>query len=267
MNYITLNNNVKMPILGLGTSGLTGSECENSVLEAIELGYRLIDTAQMYKNEREVGNAIKMSGVPREEFFITTKICRPNNNYEATKQAIETSLEQLQVEYIDLLLIHEPYEEAKDMYRAMLEAYEAGIIRAIGISNFKTSLYQEFIKDCKVIPAVNQVEQHVFFQQDELMEIMSKHGTHMQAWSPFAKGKNDLFDNEVLKSIGEKYGKTAAQIALRFLVQSNISVVPKSSHKERMAENMDIFDFELSESDLIQLRQMNQGESVFGWFD
>lgn len=266
MEYITLNNNVKMPRLGFGTAKLEGEECVNSVLEALELGYRLIDTAQMYKNQVEVGNAIKRSGVPREELFITTKICRPSNSYEGSKESLETSLKELQLDYVDLLLIHEPYEEAKEMYRALVEAYEKGKVKAIGISNFNENLYKEFIEGCNIIPAVNQVEYHVFFQQNELKDLMDIHGTHMQAWSPFAKGKKDFFENEVLVSIGEKYSKTAAQVALRFLIQSNLSVIPKSLHKERMKENMEIFDFQLTDTDMKDIRLLNQGETLFGWY-
>ena len=266
MNYIALNNDVKMPILGFGTARLEGGECEKSVLTALELGYRLIDTAQMYKNEAEVGNALKLSGIPRNDLFITTKICRPNNSYAATKSAIETSLKELQLDYIDLLLIHEPYEESQEMYRAMKEAYNEGLIRAIGISNFNKKLYSEFIKDCGIIPAVNQIEQHVFFQQNELNELMTLKGTHSQAWSPFAKGKNDFFKNKVLASIGEKYNKAVPQIALRFLIQMNISVIPKSSNKNRMIENMKIFDFELTDDDMNKIKALDEGKTLFGWY-
>lgn len=266
MNYITLNNNVKMPILGLGTARTSGSECENMTLQAIECGYRLIDTAQMYENEREVGNAIKKSSINRSEIFVTTKICRPNNSYESTKSAIEKSLKELQMDYIDLLLIHEPYEESIKMYRAMKEAYDKGLVRAIGISNFNVKLYNDFIQQCGIIPAVNQVEQHVFFQQDELNKEMSLHGTHMQAWSSFANGKNNFFKNETLRDIGKKYNKTVAQIALRFLTQQGISVIPKSSNKNRLIENMDIFDFELTYEDIKSIKSLNQGETLFGWY-
>ncbi len=266
MNYITLNNGVQMAILGLGTWDLRGRECEESILDAIGVGYRLIDTAQMYANECQVGNAIKRCGVPREELFITTKICRPNNSYRGAKSAIEVSLKDLQLDYIDLLLIHEPYREAQEMYRAMKEAYQNGKIRAIGISNFKARWYNDFIRDCSVIPAVNQVEAHVFFQQSELLQRMSGHGTHMEAWSPFAAGKNNIFENTVLAAIGQKYKKTAAQIALKYLVQMNIAVIPKSSHRNRMIENMDIFDFQLTYDDMSRIRKLDQGKTLFGWY-
>ena len=266
MKYINLNNNVKMPILGLGTARTTGSECENMVLQAIEAGYRLIDTAQMYDNEREVGNAIKKSGISRDEIFITTKICRPNNSYEATKLAIEKSLKKLQVKYIDLLLIHEPYDQSLDMYRAMKESYENGFVRAIGISNFNIDKYNHFIQKCEIVPSVNQVEQHVFFQQDKLNKIMSSHGTHMQSWSSFAYGKNNFFKNEVLMAIGKKYNKTVAQVALRFLIQQGISVIPKSSDKNRMIENINVFDFELTNDDMNCIKSLNQNKTLFGWY-
>ncbi len=266
MNYITLNNGVQMPILGLGTWDLRGRECEESILEAVGLGYQLIDTAQMYENERQVGNAIKRCGVPREELFITTKICRPNNSYQGTKSAIEVSLKELQLDYIDLLLIHEPYREAQEMYSAMKEAYQNGKIRAIGISNFNARWYSDFILDCGVIPAVNQVEAHVFFQQNKLRQRMSEHGTHIEAWSPFAAGKNNIFEDTVLAAIGQKYRKTATQIALKYLVQMGFAVIPKTSHRNRMIENMDIFDFQLIDDDMSRIRKLDQDKTLFGWY-
>lgn len=266
MEYITLNNNIKMPILGLGTARTSGSECENMVLQAIEEGYRLIDTARMYKNEREVGNAIRKSKISREEIFITTKICRPDNSYENTILSIEQSLQELQTQYIDLLLIHEPYEESINMYKAMKEAYKNGLVKAIGISNFNIDKYNHFIKECEIIPAVNQVEQHVFFQQDELRKIMSLHGTHMQSWSSFANGENNFFKNDVLMDIAKKYNKTVAQIALRFLIQQGISVIPKSLNKNRMIENINVFDFNLNEGDMNLIKSLNQSKTLFGWY-
>lgn len=266
MNFIELNNGVQMPVVGLGTWDLRGREGEESVLEAVGLGYRLIDTAQMYENERQVGNAINRCGVPREELFITTKIYRPNNSYRGAKSAIEVSLKELQLDYIDLVLLHEPYREAQEMYRAMKEAYRKGTIRAIGISNFNTRLYNDFVRDCNVIPAVNQVEAHVFFQQSELRLRMSEQGTHLQAWSPLAAGKNNLLANTILVVIGQKYKKTAAQIALRYLVQVGISVIPKSSHRNRMIENMDILNFQLTIEDMVRIRKLDQGQTLFGWY-
>ena len=266
MKYITLNNNIKMPILGFGTARISGSECEKTVLDALEVGYRLIDTAQMYENEREVGNAIRKSGIPRNEIFITTKICRPNTNYELTKSAIEKSLKELQVDYIDLILIHEPYENSLDMYKAMKELYNEGKIKAIGISNFNYELYNDFIKNCGIIPALNQVEYHVFFQQNKLLHIMKSNKTNLQAWSPFAFGKNNFFQNEVLLKIAKKYNKTIAQVALRFLIQQGISVVPKSSNKYRLIENINVFDFELSKEDMEIIKSLDKGKTLFGWY-
>ena len=215
MNMIVLDNGVNIPMLGLGTYALRGKECERCVLEALELGYRLFDTAQMYGNEREVGNALRRGGVPRGELFVTTKLYRPSASYARAKQGIEASLNALQLDFIDLLLIHEPYREAEEMYPALEEAYRAGRLRAIGVSNFNASRYEAFRRACTVIPAVNQVEAHIFFQQRELLEEMKKRGTHMQAWSPFAAGKNDFFSNPVLRALGLAHNKTPAQIALR----------------------------------------------------
>ena len=266
MEYLTLNNGIKMPIMGFGTWDLQGKECEQSVLEALGLGYRLIDTAQMYGNEREVGNALKKSGIPREELFITTKIYRPNNSYEGAKVAIDNSLKELQVDYIDLLLIHEPYHESQEMYRAMKKAYQCDRLRAIGISNFNEKLYENFIKTCGIIPAVNQVETHVFYQQKSLQEKMAAHGTCMEAWSPFAAGKKDIFNNEVLISIGKAYEKSAAQIALKYLIQKGIAVIPKSANRNRMIENINIFDFQLTNNDMKQLENLDQKNTLFGWY-
>lgn len=266
MEYITLNNGIKMPMIGLGTWDLRGTECIRSVQDAIDCGYRLIDTAQMYENEKEVGEAVRRSGISREELFITTKVCRPNNSYQGTKKAIEHSLEKLQIEYIDLFLVHEAYPEAAEMYQAMEEAYHAKKIRAIGISNFTLSRYKEFLKQCSIVPAVNQMEAHVFFTQRELHQELKVQGTHMQAWSPFTAGKKDIFHHPILKAAGKKYGKSAAQIALKYLVQKEISVIPKSSKKERMKENIALFDFNLSPEDMAKIQQLDRNESLFGWY-
>ena len=266
MNMVALNNNVNIPMLGLGTYALRGAECERCVLEALDLGYRLFDTAQMYGNEREVGNALRRGGLPRNEMFVTTKLYRPSTSYGRAKQGIEESLNTLQLDYIDLLLSHEPFREAEEMYPARDEAYRAGRLRAIGVSNFNAPRYEKFLRTCTVIPAVNQVEAHVFFQQKGLLEEMKKHGTHMQAWSPFAAGKNDIFNNALLRDLGSFYGKTPAQIALRYLVQSGISVIPKSSHKERMKENFGIFDFHLQDEDMRRIRALDRGKTLFFWY-
>lgn len=261
---IELNNKIKMPVIGLGTYTLLGSECERCVTEAIEAGYRLIDTAQMYNNEKAVGSAIKH--FDRKELFITTKLYYPSASYSGTKAGIEKSLDNLQTDYIDLLLIHEPYRESQEMYRAMEEGIKEGKIRAIGISNFNKQMYLEFIKSCKVIPAVNQVECHVFYRQEELQRILEEHGTHMQAWSPFACARNNFFKNPVLTEIGKKHGKTAAQIGLKYLVQNGVSVIPKTSKPERLKENLNIFDFSLDDNDIQKIKTLNSGKSLFGWY-
>lgn len=266
MEYMTLNTGAQMPLLGLGTYLLRGGKGERCMLDALELGYRLFDTAQMYGNEKELGNALRQSRVPRGEVFITTKLYRPGASYAGAKRGIEESLRALRLEYVDLLLIHEPYREAEEMYRALEEAHQDGRIRAIGISNFSADRYAAFLRSCNVIPAVNQVEAHVFFPQKALQEAMEAHGTHMQAWSPFAAGKSRFFRNPVLMSIGHAYGKSPAQIGLKYLVQQGISVIPKSSRRERMRENMEIFDFRLHDEDMRRLRALDGGKTLFGWY-
>jgi diketogulonate reductase-like aldo/keto reductase len=265
MEYITLNNDIKMPILGLGTWDLRGKACKQGVLDALSLGYRLIDTAQMYENEKEVGMALKESAIPRKDVFITTKIYTPNTTYEKTKKAIKKSLQTLQVDYIDLLLIHAPFETAPDMYRAMEEAYADVTVKALGISNFNEKQYAKFIKTCQIMPAVNQVENHVFYQRHDLHYLLSQKGTVLQAWSPFASGKNNLFKNATLTAIGKHYGKTAAQIALKFLVQQGIPCIPKTAHMNYLKENIDIFDFQITEEDMKKLHALDEHKSQFDW--
>lgn len=266
METVTLNNGVEMPLLGLGVYQLQGKECEKCVQEAAELGYRLFDTAQMYGNEKQLGNALKHCGIARKELFITTKLYSPSAGYARAKSGIESSLAALQTEYIDLLLIHEPYRESGEMYCAMREAYEDGKIRAIGISNFNESQYLKFLDTCGMIPAVNQVEAHVFYQQEKLHKLLKGHGTHMEAWSPFAAGKNRIFENPVLQEIGLRYGKTTAQVALRYLVQRGITVIPKTAHKNRLAENIQIFDFYLTDQDMGRIQELDGGQTLFGWY-
>ena len=267
MQYITLNNGIKMPILGLGVYQLQGKECEQCILDAIELGYRLFDTAQMYGNEKAVGAAIKKSSVPREELFITTKLYRPSNSYQKAKKDIEVSLKNLQLDYIDLFLIHEPYSHSIEMYQALEEAYHNGKIKAIGVSNYNASQYKKLLKLCKVIPAINQVECHIFYQQNNLNSLLSESKTVMEARSPLAAGKNNIFNQYTLMEIGKKYRKTAAQIGLKYLIQKQIPVIPKTSHQHRMKENIDIFDFNLSKADMSELSQLDQNKSLFGWYD
>lgn len=266
MEYLTLNNGMKMPMVGFGTWDVRGKEGESIILDAIETGYRLLDTAQMYDNEKMVGNAIKESNINRKELFITTKLHRPNSSYMKAKMGIEKSLNELQLDYIDMILIHEPYAESFHMYKALKEALEEGKVKAIGISNFNKKHYEEFISSCGVIPVINQVESHVYFPQLKLQKEMESRGTHMQAWSPFTQGKKNIFAEEILNSIGANHGKTSAQIALKYLVQNNISVVPKSSNKNRMKDNLDIFDFELTYDEMKDIEGLNTGKSLFGWY-
>ena len=266
MEHITLNNGVELPMVGYGTWNVRGKEGERSLLTALEAGYRLIDTAQMYENEREVGRALRASGLPREELFITTKLHRPNRGYAQAKAGIERSLNELQVEYIDLLLVHEPYREAAAMYDAMKEAYQAGKLRAIGVSNFGSALFRQFVTDCGVVPAVDQVESHVYYPQLDLQRELRAHGVAMQAWGPFTEGRRDIFAEPLLQRIGRAHGKSAAQIALKYLVQNGVAVIPKSSHAARMRENIDLFDFTLSDEEMAQLHSLNGGDSLFHWY-
>jgi len=264
MNYVTLNNGIKMPILGYGVYQISDmDECERCVLDAIDVGYRLIDTAQSYGNERAVGNAIKKSGLPREELFITTKLWISECGYEKTKQSIEGSLERLQLEYIDLLLIHQPFNDYYGAYRAMEAYYKEGKLRAIGVSNFYSDRLIDFVKFNEITPQVNQVEVHPFHQQIKAHEIMKQKEVQIQAWAPFAEGKNNLFTNPILIEIGQKYRKTAAQVTLRYLIQRGISVLPKTVNKDRMKQNIDIFDFELSQEDLDLIRNLDNDNSSF----
>lgn len=263
---VILNNGVEMPTIGYGTWDLRGTDCERCVGDAIRSGFRLIDTARMYGNEKSVGNAVRECGVPRDELFITAKISIPDNSYEKAKKAIDALLNDLQTDYVDLLLVHEPYEMSMEMYVAMEEAYNSEKTRAVGISNFNTELFRRFTKSCGVVPAVNQVESHVFFQQSALKRVLMEKGVLMQAWSPLASGKNNIFENPVLNEIGGKYQKTAAQVALRFLVQNGIAPVTKTVRKERMAENLDIFDFRLDDEEMGAIIGLDRGKSLFGWY-
>ena len=263
MEYVTLNNGIKMPKLGYGVYQVSNEECERCVLDAISAGYRSIDTAQSYGNEEAVGNAINKCGVPREELFITTKVWITNGGYEKAKESLEESLRKLQTEYIDLVLIHQPFNDYYGTYRAMEEANRAGKVRAIGVSNFYPDRFVDLAEFCEIRPAVNQVETHVFNQQEKAREVMEKYGTRMESWGPFAEGRNGFFSNPVLKGIGEKYGKTPAQTALRFLIQRGIIAIPKTTHRERMEENFNVFDFALSLEDMGAIARLDRGESLF----
>lgn len=263
MEYITLNNGVKMPKLGYGVYQIDPAEAERCVLDAISVGYRSIDTAQAYSNEEGVGNAIVKCGVPRDELFITTKVWISNSGYEKAKASIEESLRKLQTNYIDLLLIHQPFGDYYGTYRAMEEAYKAGKVKAIGVSNFYPDRFIDIHHFAEIKPAINQVETHVFQQQKTAKEYLKKCGAQIESWGPFAEGKNDYFNNPVLKEIGAKHGKSAAQVALRFLMQSDVVVIPKSTHKERMEENFNVFDFTLTAEEMSAIEALDGGESLF----
>lgn len=263
MEYVTLSNGVKMPQLGYGVYQTPAEDTKRCVLDALSVGYRSIDTAQAYGNEEGVGEAIVESGIPREELFITTKVWLSNAGYEKAKASIEESLRKLKTDYIDLLLIHQPFHDYYGTYRAMEEAYKEGKVRAIGVSNFYPDRFIDIANSVEIKPMVNQVETHVFQQQKVAKEIMKKYNTQIESWGPFAEGKNDYFNNPVLKEIGNQYGKTVAQVALRFLLQSGVVVIPKSTHKERMEENFNVFDFTLSEDDMKKIEQLDGGKSLF----
>lgn len=264
MEYITLNNGIKMPKSGFGVYQVKNEkECEQAVLDALDAGYRLIDTAQAYGNEEAVGNAIKKSSVAREDIFLTTKVWISNAGYEKAKASIEESLAKLRVEYIDLMLIHQPFNDYYGTYRAMEEYYKAGKLKAIGVSNFYPDRLIDLVSFCEVKPAVNQVEVNVFHQQIQALTYHEKYGIQMQAWAPFAEGRNDMFSNPTLQAIGDKYGKSIAQVILRWLAQRNIVSLAKSVKKERMKENIDIYDFELNEEDMKTISTLDKKESSF----
>ena len=263
MKFVTLNNGVKMPILGYGVYQVDPKECERCVSDALEVGYRLIDTAQAYYNEEGVGAAISNSGIPREELFLTTKVWITNAGYEKAKASIEESLKKLKTDYIDLLLIHQPIGDYYGTYRAMEEAYEQGILKAIGVSNFYPDRFVDISNFVKVQPAVNQIETHPFQQQKQARKYLDKYHTQIESWGPFAEGRKDLFQNPVLQEVGAKYGKTVAQTVLRFLIQSGVVVIPKSTHKERMQENFNVFDFTLNEDDMQKIQALDEAESAF----
>ena len=264
MKNVKLSNGVEMPILGFGVYQIPDlKECERVVSEAIEVGYRSIDTAQVYGNEEAVGNAIKKSGIDRKEFFMTTKVWISNSGYEKAKTSIDESLKKLQTDYIDLLLIHQPFGDYYGTYRAMEEYYKAGKLRAIGVSNFFPDRFVDFVHFVEIKPMVNQVETHVFNQQIISQKIMKEYGTQIESWGPFAEGKNNLFTNETLVEIGKKHNETAAQVALRYLIQRDIVVIPKTVKKDRMIQNFSVFDFELSEDDMKEILKLDKKESLF----
>ena len=263
MEYVTLNNGIKMPKLGYGVYQTPPEDTKRCVLDAIEVGYRSIDTAQAYHNEEGVGAALAESGLPREEFFLTTKVWITNAGYEKAKASIAESMRKLRTDYLDLLLIHQPFGDYYGTYRAMEELYKEGKLRAIGVSNFGPVryLYMQNFADLK--PAVNHIVTHLFQQQKTAKEYLKKYDCQIESWGPFAEGRGDMFNNPVLTEIGKKYGKTAAQTALRFLLQGNVVVIPKSTHKDRMQQNFDLFDFTLTVEDMADIEALDSGESLF----
>jgi 2,5-diketo-D-gluconate reductase A len=264
MQNVTLNNGVAMPLLGFGVFQIKDeSECEQSVYDAIMAGYRLIDTAASYLNEEAVGRAIKRSGVAREELFITTKLWVQDTGYDRTKKAFDNSLKRLQLDYLDLYLIHQPYGDVYGSWRAMEELYREGKVRAIGVSNFQEDRLIDLIIHNEVAPAVNQVETHPFNQQIDNAKFMKEHHVQIESWAPFAEGKNNLFQNEVLVPIAEKYNKSVAQVVLRWLTQREVVVIPKSVRKERIIENFNIFDFELDQADMELIAALDTKQSLF----
>lgn len=263
MEYITLNNGIKMPMLGYGVYQISQNECENCVLNALDVGYRSIDTAQSYFNEEQVGNAIKKSSVPREDIFLTTKVWIENYGYDAAKKSILESMDKLQTDYLDLCLLHQPFNDVYGAYKAMEELYACGKIRAIGISNFYVDRMIDIASFSNIKPAINQIEIHPLHQQNEQLKWAQKYNITPEAWAPFGEGRGNMFSNPILADIGKKYGKTAAQVILRWHIQRGVVVIPKSTHKERMRENFDIFDFTLSNEDMNLISSLDTAKSAF----
>src|SRR3954447_6270955 len=264
MQKVKLNNGVEMPILGFGVFQVTDlEECERSVLDAIATGYRLIDTAASYMNEDAVGKAIKRSGAAREELFITTKVWIQSNGYEGTKKAFENSLKRLQLDYLDLYLIHQPFGDVYGEWKAMQDLYKEGRVRAIGVSNFHPDRLIDLIVHNEIVPAVNQIETHPFHQQIETQQFLQTNGVQIESWGPFAEGRNNLFQNEVLRSVAERHHRTVAQVTLRWLTQRGVVAIPKSVRKERIVENFAIFDFELSPEDMEAIATLDTKTSLF----
>jgi 2,5-diketo-D-gluconate reductase A len=264
MKNVRLNNGIEMPILGFGVFQIPDAkECEKSVAEALQNGYRLIDTAAAYMNEEAVGNAIVKSGIPREELFITTKLWIQDAGYDTAKKAFEKSLKKLQLDYLDLYLIHQPYGDVYGAWRAMEELYGEGKIRAIGVSNFQPDRLMDLIVHNKIVPAVNQIETHPFNQQIETQKFLEENGVQIQSWGPFAEGKNDLFQNEVLKNIAENYNRSVAQVVLRWLTQRGIVAIPKSVREDRIKENFNVFDFNLTKDDMDMIASLDTRQSLF----
>lgn len=264
MISVKLSNSLEMPLLGYGVFQVNPDECERCVSDAIEVGYRLIDTAQAYKNEEGVGRAVANSGISRKDFFLVTKVWISNAGYEKAKQSIDKSLEKLKTDYIDLVLIHQPFGDYYGTYRLLEEYYEKGIIKSIGVSNFYADRFIDIASFVKHIPMVNQMETHVFLQQQKLHKILKENKCQLMSWGPFAEGKNNLFTNKTLLNIGKKYNKTSAQVALRYLLEQNIVVIPKTVNKDRMVENINVFDFELSDDDMAEILKLDTDTTLFG---
>ena len=262
MQTVILNNGIEMPILGYGVFQVSPAECERCVADALKVGYRLIDTAQAYQNEEGVGNAIAKSGIDRKEIFLVSKIWMTNYGYEKAKASIDESLRKLKTDYIDLMLLHQPFNDYYGAYRALEEAYKAGKLRAIGVSNFYPDRLIDIAHNAEIVPAVNQVETHVFQQQVEAKKYMDEMGCQIMAWGPLAEGKNGFFTNETLINIGKKYAKTGPQVALRYLTQRGVVVIPKSTHIERMEQNLNIFDFTLTDEDMTEILKLDTGKPV-----
>jgi 2,5-diketo-D-gluconate reductase A len=260
---VTLNNGVQMPILGFGVFQMNAEECERSVSDAIQAGYRLFDTASAYGNEEALGKAVKRSDVPREQLFVTTKLWVTDTTYEKTKPAFERSMQLLGLDYLDLYLIHQPYNDVYGAWRAMQELYREGRIKAIGVSNFYPDRVMDLIVHNEVKPTVNQVETHVFYQQTATQQFLQEQNVQMESWAPFAEGRNNMFQNEVLKAIGGKYGKSVAQVIVRWLTQRGVVAIPKSARKEHIIENFNVFDFQLSAEDLAAIAKLDTGKSAF----
>lgn len=263
MEYVKLNNGVVMPQMGYGVYQIAPDVCERHVAEALSVGYRMIDTAQAYHNEEGVGRAVADCGIPREEIFLVSKVWISNYGYDKAKASIEDSLRRLRTDYIDLMLLHQPFCDRYGAYQALQDAYREGKVRAIGVSNFYPDHFIDLAENMDVVPAVNQVETHVFCQQQEAQAIMQEYGTQIMSWGPFAEGRNNLFSNPVLKEIAERYDKTIAQVALRWLLQRGVVIIPKTTHIERMKENFDIFDFSLSDEGMALIATLDTGQSLF----
>lgn len=263
MKTVTLNNGVEMPQVGYGVYQVSPAECERCVADALATGYRMIDTAQAYHNEEGVGDAVKKSGIARDELFLVSKVWISNYGYDRAKASIDESLRRLGTDYIDLMLLHQPYCDRYGAYRALEAAYREGKVRAIGVSNFYPDHFVDLASNAEVVPAVNQVETHVFDQQTAAQRLMEEFGTRVMAWAPLAEGRNGFFTNPVLEDIGRKYGKSVAQVALRWLVQRGVIIIPKSVHVERMEQNIDLFDFSLTDEDMVRIAGLDTGRSLF----